>query len=157
MTRCTRPARLWRKASSRAAASRCCAPPCTSRGYAPRTTTRRTGVEIVRKALSWPARQIAINAGRGRFRCRRQDPREGSVQLRLRLADRRICQPDLDGYYRPDQGRSRGNSERSLGCGSLDHHRSHGGRSTEEKTKGGAGMPPGGGGMGGMGGMDYLA
>ena len=27
------------------------------------TTTRRHGVDIVRKALSWPARQIAINAG----------------------------------------------------------------------------------------------
>jgi chaperonin GroEL len=28
-----------------------------------RTTTKRPSVEIVRKALSWPARQIAINAG----------------------------------------------------------------------------------------------
>jgi chaperonin GroEL len=26
-------------------------------------TTKKTGIEIVRKALSWPARQIAFNAG----------------------------------------------------------------------------------------------
>ncbi len=36
---------------------------------------QKTGVEIVRKARSWPARQIAINAGR-RLGDRRQDPGE---------------------------------------------------------------------------------
>ena len=51
-----------RKAFCRAAAWRCCARVKRSRSFAPRTT-RRLGVEIVRKAMSWPARQIAINAG----------------------------------------------------------------------------------------------
>jgi chaperonin GroEL len=55
-----RPVRRLKKASCQAAASLYCVPPSTSRAFAPRTTT---GVEIVRKALSYPARQIAINAG----------------------------------------------------------------------------------------------
>ena len=41
MTRCMRPVRPWKKASSRAAASPCCALPSSSRACAPRTTTRR--------------------------------------------------------------------------------------------------------------------
>src|SRR6202022_3905608 len=41
VTRCMRPVRRSRKASCRAAASPCCVPPSTSRGCAPRTTTRR--------------------------------------------------------------------------------------------------------------------
>src|SRR5215831_12258401 len=55
MTPCTRPAPRSRKASCRAGAWRCCV----------RTDNddQKTGVEIVRKAISWPARQIAINAG----------------------------------------------------------------------------------------------
>ena len=63
MTRCMRPAPRSRKASCRAAASRCCAPAKRSRSSAPQNDDQKTGVEIVRKALQAPARQIAINAG----------------------------------------------------------------------------------------------
>ena len=42
---------------------------------------QKTGVEIVRKALSAPARQIAIQCRRGRLCHRRQDPGEGSVRF----------------------------------------------------------------------------
>ena len=63
MTRCMRPARLSRKASCRAAASPCCALPSSSRRIKTQNDDQKTGVEIVRKALSAPARQIAINAG----------------------------------------------------------------------------------------------
>ena len=63
MTRCMRPARLLKKASCRAAASPCCAPPSSSSASRPQNDDQKTGVEIVRKALSAPARQIAINAG----------------------------------------------------------------------------------------------
>ncbi len=62
MTRCMRPARLWKKASFRAAASPCSVLPSSS-GIRTKNDDQKTGVEIVRKALSWPARQIAINAG----------------------------------------------------------------------------------------------
>ena len=63
MTRCMRPVRRLRKASCRAAASPCCAPPSSSSASRPQNDDQKTGVEIVRKALSAPARQIAINAG----------------------------------------------------------------------------------------------
>ena len=84
---------------------------------------QKTGVEIVRRALSAPARQIAINAGEdgsvivGKIL-------EGSVQLR-RLAVGRIRQPGLQGHHRPDQGGSCGDPERGVRRGSADHHRSH--------------------------------
>src|SRR5207244_10392589 len=61
--------------------------------------------------------------------------REGSIFLRLRLADRRIRQPDLQGHHRSDQGGSCGDPERSVRRGSPDHHGSHGGRSAEEERR----------------------
>ena len=63
MTRCMPPAPRSRKASCRAAASRCCAPAKPSRSVRTQNDDQKTGVEIVRKALQSPARQIAINAG----------------------------------------------------------------------------------------------
>ena len=63
MMRCTPPAPRSRKASCRAAASRCCAPPKSLKRIRTQNDDQKTGVEIVRKALTWPARQIAINAG----------------------------------------------------------------------------------------------
>ena len=87
--------------------------------------------------------QGAVRAGppdrdqrrRRRLRHRRQDPREGAVQLRLRLADRRIRQPGLQGHHRPDQGGSCGDPERGLRRGSPDHHRSHDRRTAEEEWR----------------------
>ena len=38
---------------------------------------QKHGVEIVRKALSWPARQIVIKCRRGRLGCSRKNPRKG--------------------------------------------------------------------------------
>jgi hypothetical protein len=70
---------------------------------------------------------------RRRQRHHRKDPREGSIFLRLRLANRRIRLSDLEGHHRPDQGGSCGNPKRSLGRSTSDHHRSHGGRSAEEE------------------------
>ena len=45
---------------------------------------------------------------------------------------KRQRQPDLEGHHRSHQGGSRGDPERSFGCGSADHHRSHGGRTAQE-------------------------
>ena len=83
---------------------------------------------------------------RGRLGHRRQDPREGSVQLRLRRPDRRVRQPGDEGHHRPDQGRARGAAGRGLGRRPPDHHRGHGRRAAEEEA-GMPPMPPGGGGM----------
>ena len=97
---------------------------------------QKTGVEIVRRALSCACASDRDQCGRGWLHHRRQDPREGTVFLRLRLAKRRIRQPDLQGHHRPDQGRACGDPERGLRRGSADHHGSNGGRTAEEERDG---------------------
>ena len=62
MTRCMQPGRRLRRASSRAAVSLFSASQ-QLKGLRTKNDDQKTGVEIVRKALSWPARQIAINVG----------------------------------------------------------------------------------------------
>jgi chaperonin GroEL len=63
MTPCTRPVPRSRKASFPAEAWRCCDPLRHLADWKPRTTIRKTGIDIVRKAVGTPARQIAVNAG----------------------------------------------------------------------------------------------
>ena len=57
--------------------------------------------------------------GRGRLGHRRQDPREGSVRLRLRRAERRVREHALQGHHRPDQGRASGAAGRGSVAGLL--------------------------------------
>jgi chaperonin GroEL (HSP60 family) len=52
-----------RAQSCQAAASHSCAPATVLKKVRTQNDDQKTGVEIVRKALSWPARQIAINSG----------------------------------------------------------------------------------------------
>jgi chaperonin GroEL len=113
---------------------------------------QKTGIEIVRKALSWPARQIAINAGE-----------DGSVIVG------KILEKDQYAYGFDAQN---GEYVNMLSKGIIDPTKvvrsalqnaaSIAGLliTTEamvaEKPKKDSGMPAmGGGGMGGMGGMDY--
>src|SRR5262245_27622003 len=63
MTRCTRPAPRSRKASCRAAVSPLLRAVEALKRLRPENEDQRHGVDIVRKALQTPARQIAINAG----------------------------------------------------------------------------------------------
>ncbi len=93
---------------------------------------QKTGVEIVRKALSAPGSPDRDQRRRRRLGHRRQDPREGSVCLRLRQPDRRVRQPRQQGHHRPDQGRSRRDPERRLRGRAADHDRSHDRRAAEE-------------------------
>jgi chaperonin GroEL len=118
----------------------------------PQNDDQKTGVEIVRKALSWPARQIAINAGE-----------DGSVIVG------KILEKDQYAYGFDAQN---GEYVNMLSKGIIDPTKvvrsalqnaaSVAGLliTTEamvaEKPKKDGGMPAmGGGGMGGMGGMDY--
>ena len=112
---------------------------------------QKTGVEIVCKALSWPARQIAINAGE-----------DGSVIVG------KILEKDQYAYGFDAQN---GEYVNMLSKGIIDPTKvvrsalqnaaSIAGLliTTEamvaEKPKKDGGMPAMGGGMGGMGGMDY--
>ena len=92
---------------------------------------QKTGVEIVRKALSAPARQIASNAGEdgsvivGKI-LRRIGPPTASTP------EWRVCKPRFKGHHRSDQGRSGGSAECSVDRRTTHHHGSHGRRKTEE-------------------------
>ena len=96
---------------------------------------QKVGINIVRKALSWPARMIAINAGE-----------DGSVVVG-KILDKAtyafgynaqtgeygdLTEP---GRHRPNEG----GAQRSAGCGldrrSLDHHRGDGRRAAEEGSR----------------------
>ena len=63
MTRCTQPAPRSRKASCRGAVSPCCVQSRHSSASRPENEDQKHGVDIVRKAIQAPARQIATNAG----------------------------------------------------------------------------------------------
>ena len=105
------------------------------KGLRTKNDDQKTGVEIVRKALSYPARQIAINAGEDGSVIVGKILEKDQYCLRLQLADRRIRQSGRQGHHRPDQGGSGGDPERGIGRRAADHHRSHGGRSAEEKRR----------------------
>ena len=105
------------------------------KGLRTKNDDQKTGVEIVRKALSHPARQIAINAGEDGSVIVGKILEKDQYAYGFELADRRIRQPDLEGYHRPDQGGPCGDPERGLGGGIADNHRSDGGRSAEEERR----------------------
>jgi chaperonin GroEL len=124
------------------------------KGLRTKNDDQKTGVEIVRKALSYPARQIAINAGE-----------DGSVIVG------KILEKDQYAYGFDSQT---GEYVNLIAKGIIDPTKvvrvaMQNASSvaallitTEamvaevpKKNPGGAGMPPGGGGMGGMGGMDF--
>ena len=93
---------------------------------------QKTGIEIVRKALSTPARQIALNAGEDGSIIVGKILEKDQYWLRLRRAERRIRRHDEEGHYRPDQGRARRAAERSVDRGPAHHHRGDGRRGAEE-------------------------
>jgi chaperonin GroEL len=115
---------------------------------------QKTGVEIVRKALSFPARQIAINAGE-----------DGSVIVG------KILEKDQYSYGFDAQTGEYANLiskgiidptkvvrvaiQNAASVAALLITTEAMVAEVPKKNQGGAGMPPGGGGMGGMGGMDY--
>ena len=103
---------------------------------------QKTGVDIVRKALSWPARQIAINAGedgsiivgkileKGSQYAFGFDAQNGEyVNL---VTKGIITDPDQKLFGRPYRMQRRS-------PGFWSHHRSHGRRKAEEGESGDAG------------------
>ncbi len=93
---------------------------------------QKTGVEIVRKALSWPARQIAINAGE-----------DGSIIVgKILEKDQYAFGFDAQngeyvnlvskGIIDPTKSCSGGPTECGVDRRASDHHRSHGCRKAEE-------------------------
>src|SRR5277367_77121 len=123
------------------------------KGIRTKNDDQKTGVEIVRKALSWPARQIAINAGE-----------DGSVIVG------KILEKDQYSYGFDSQT---GEYVNLITKGIIDPTKvvrvaiqnaasvaallitTEAMVAEVPKKNAGGGMPQGGGGMGGMGGMDF--
>ena len=124
------------------------------KGLRTKNDDQKTGVEFVRNALSWPARQIAINAGE-----------DGSVILG------KILEKDQYAYGFDSQTGEYGNLvskgiidptkvvrvaiQNAASVAALLITTEAMVAEVPKKNQCGAGMPPGGGGMGGMGGMDF--
>ena len=123
---CMRHAPRSRKASCRVAALHCCALIKAIEKIRTANDDQKTGVDIVRKALSWPARQIALNSGE-----------DGSVVVGKILdkeqynfgfdAQNRIRQSRQQGHHRSDQGGARSAARRGVDRRPAHHHRGHGG------------------------------
>ena len=93
---------------------------------------QEAGINIVRRALQAPIRQIAENAGvEGSIVVGKVTRPEVAV-LRLRRPDRRICRHDPEGHHRPRQGRAHGAAGCGLGGGPPGHHRGRRRRGAEE-------------------------
>src|SRR6202045_1991490 len=124
------------------------------KGLRTKNDDQKTGVEIVRKALSAPARQIAINAGE-----------DGSVIVG------KILEKDQYSYGFDSQTGEYGNLvakgiidptkvvraaiQNAASVAALLITTEAMVAELPKKNAGAGGMPPGGGGMGGMGGMDF--
>ena len=96
---------------------------------------QKHGVEIVRKALQAPARQIATNAGEDGSVIVGKILENSQLRLRLRRPGRRIRRHGEEGHHRPDQGRAPGAAGRFLGRRPAHHHRGDGRRAAEEEGR----------------------
>jgi hypothetical protein len=96
-----------------------------------------TGINIVKRALEEPLRQIALNAGIRGCGGDRPRPRIQGRQLRLQRRIRRIWRHGQDGRHRPSQGYAPGAAKRSLDRRANAHHRSSGGGHPRGRQEGG--------------------
>ena len=87
----------------------------------------KIGVQIVRRAIEEPTRQLADNARRRR-RARCRGNQETQRQRRLRRCHRRIHRPGEGRYRRSDQGHAQRAAKRRVHRGPVAHHRSIGHR-----------------------------
>ncbi len=99
---------------------------------------QKTGVEIVRKAIQAPARQIAINAGEDGSVIVGKILEKDQYSLRLRRAERRIREPGVERHHRSDQGGAHRAPGRRLRRRPAHHHRGDGRRGAEEAGAGDA-------------------
>ena len=96
---------------------------------------QKVGIDIVRRALQAPARQIAENAGEDGRRGRRQDLDKNDYAFGYNAADRRVWRPGQAGRHRPGQGRAHGAAGCSFRRRPPHHHRGHGGGEAEEEGR----------------------
>ena len=99
----------------------------------PENDDQKFGIEIIRKAMQMPLRQIAENAGEDGAVIAGKVLENADLRLRLRRTAWRIQGPDRRRHHRPDQG----GSHRPAGCGfgrePAGHHGGDGRREAREE------------------------
>ena len=95
---------------------------------------QKTGVEIVRKAIQAPARQIATNAGEDGSVVVGKILEKDQYSLRLRRPERRVREHGLEGHHRPHESGARGLAGSRFRGRAPHHHRGDGRRDTKEVT-----------------------
>ena len=99
---------------------------------------QKFGVQIIRRAIEEPLRQIVQNAGLEGLDRRQQGPR-GQGRLRLQRGDRPVRQAPRAGRHRPGEGRSHGAPERGERREPHAHDRVPRRRAPEGREGGGGG------------------
>jgi chaperonin GroEL len=84
-------------------------------GLKPANDDQKVGIDIVRRAIQAPVRQIAENAGFDGAVVVGKLLEQQGLQLRLRRPDGRVSRPGEGRHHRPDQGRAHGPAGRGLG------------------------------------------
>ena len=108
------------------------------------------GVNIVKRALQEPMRQIVENAGEEGAVVLGKVLRLQGQQLRLQRPDRRVRGPGQGGRARSDEGGAHRTHQRRLDCVADADHRSPGRGDSGKEGSSDAGGGHGGGGMEGM-------
>ena len=98
----------------------------------PDNEDQKVGIQIVRKALQTPARQIFTNSGEDGSVIVGKILENSQYCLRLQRPDARVRRSLRAGRHRPDQGRSCRAAGRCFGCWSSDHDGSDDRRRSEE-------------------------
>ena len=93
---------------------------------------QKTGVEIVRKALSWPARQIAINAGEDGSVIVGKILEKDQYSYGFDAQNNEYVNLVSKGIIDPTKVVQGGAAESSVDCWASNHHGSHGRRKAEE-------------------------
>src|SRR5467141_1458006 len=124
------------------------------KGLRTKNDDQKTGVEIVRKALSYPARQIAINAGEDGSVIVGKILEKGQYSYGFDSQTGEYVNLITKGIIDPTKV-VRVAIQNAASVAALLITTEAMVAEVPKKNAGGGGMPPGGGGMGGMGGMDF--
>ena len=100
----------------------------------PENDDQKAGIDIVRRALQAPARQIVANAGAEGSVVAGKLMEKGDPNYRIRCPNWPVHRHDQERDHRPDQGCAVGLAGRCVGCLAADHHRGDGRREDRQNA-----------------------
>ena len=100
----------------------------------PENSDQQVGIDIVRRALAYPTRLIAENAGADGSVVIGKLLERDDVEFWLRRASGRLCRYGKGRHHRPSEGRAAHIAGRRFRGRAPHHHRGHGRRETEGRS-----------------------